>query len=191
MLFQTRSKVANFSRSRRFTSGDGDVDGRQSVLVQAKRLARQALDAITRHGRAKRTRRDTQAKTRVRVGVDQHRYAEKHVGESPAAALHVAKFSRLMQTLARLERQFTDRSSSRRELRTEALAALGASTRQQSAAALGGHARAKSMSTSTVQIAGIESTFHSATRAKTAGQINGPGRFTRAGKGTDGAWMCQ
>ncbi len=41
--------------------------------------------------------------------VGQHRQAKKRVGEFPAAPLHIAKFGRLVQTLARLERQFTDR----------------------------------------------------------------------------------
>ena len=41
--------------------------------------------------------------------VGQDRQGEKSIAEFSAAALHIAKFGRLMQSLARLERQFTDR----------------------------------------------------------------------------------
>ena len=44
--------------------------------------------------------------------IGQNRQTEKRIGEFFAAPLHVAKFGRLMQTLARLERQFTDWGSS-------------------------------------------------------------------------------
>jgi len=57
------------------------------------------------------------------IGQDQQ--TEKCIGKLSAAPLHFAKFGRLMQTLARLERQFTDRRQSRMlGSRTEALAAL-------------------------------------------------------------------
>jgi hypothetical protein len=41
--------------------------------------------------------------------VSQNRQAKIRVGKSSAALLNLAKFGRLVQTLARLERQFTDR----------------------------------------------------------------------------------
>jgi hypothetical protein len=37
--------------------------------------------------------------------------AKKSIGEPFTAPFHVSKFRRLMQTLARLERQFTDRKA--------------------------------------------------------------------------------
>ena len=64
--------------------------------------------------------------------------------------LHITKFGRLVQTLARLERQFTDLDSLERKLGTETLAALGAAPGQQSTAALGGHARTKTVGTGTM-----------------------------------------
>ena len=75
-----------------------------------------------------------------------------------------------MQSLARLERQFADRNEVRRDaLRTETLAALGAATSQHGASALGGHARAETVSADSVQVTGVESTFHGATVSKTMG----------------------
>jgi hypothetical protein len=71
-----------------------------------------------------------------------------------------------MQSLARLERQFTDLDSLSARLGTEELAALGAATSEQTAAALGGHARAETVGAGTMQITGIKSTFHSATRGE-------------------------
>jgi hypothetical protein len=95
--------------------------------------------------------------------VGQNRESKISVGEFSTPPLHIAKFGRLMQTLARLERQFTDRVALI-ALRTETLAAFGAPAGKQSAAALGGHARAETVGAGTMQITGIESTFHSATR---------------------------
>ena len=166
MLFQTRTKVANFSRSGRFASRDGDIDRRQGVLVQAKGLARQALDAIAGNCRAEGAGSDAQPQSRMRFLIHENRQTEECIRKTTALFLHVAKFGRLMQSLARLERQFTDRSSSKRELRAEFLAALRTTTCQQCAAALRCHAGTKSVGTGTMQIAGVESTFHSATRAK-------------------------
>ena len=166
MLFQTRAKVANFSRSGRFASRDGDINGRQAVLVQAKGLARQPLDAIAGNCGAEGARSDAQPQPRVRLLIHQNRQTEECIREATAMFLHVTKFGRLMQTLARLERQFTDRSSSERKLRAEFLAALRATTGQQCAPAFRCHAGTKSVGTGTMQIAGVECTFHSATRAK-------------------------
>jgi hypothetical protein len=41
--------------------------------------------------------------------IGQDRQTKKSIGKFFAAPLHFAKFGRLVQTLARLERQFTDR----------------------------------------------------------------------------------
>jgi hypothetical protein len=78
-----------------------------------------------------------------------------------------------MQTLARLELKFTNRYRVLREASgAEALATLRTAARKQPSPALGGHARPKTMGSGTVQIAGIERTFHSASSAeKTTAQI--------------------
>jgi hypothetical protein len=67
-------------------------------------------------------------------------------------------------------------------LRAELLAALGTAASQQSTAALGGHARTKAVGTGTMQITGVEGTFHSRTRAKTTGEINGLRRLRRTAR---------
>jgi hypothetical protein len=64
----------------------------------------------------------------------------------------------------------------------EELASLGAAAGEQSATALRGHARAKTVGTGSMQITGIESTFHSATQAKTTGQINELGDLRKAAR---------
>ena len=73
MLFQTRPKVANFSRSGRLTSGDSDIDRRQGVLVQAKGLARQAFDAIAGNCCAEGAGSDAQPQSRVRFLIHENR----------------------------------------------------------------------------------------------------------------------
>ena len=78
------------------------------MLVQTKRLSGEALDAIACDGSAKGTCGDAQSQSWMGFMIGQNRQTEKGIGEFLAAPLHIAKFGRLMQTLARLERQFTD-----------------------------------------------------------------------------------
>ena len=78
------------------------------MLVQSKRFPGQALDTIAGNGGAEGARRYRQAQPRISLMVGQHRQAKIRIGESFAALPHLSKFGRLMQTLARLERQPLD-----------------------------------------------------------------------------------
>ena len=82
------------------------------MLVQAKGLSCEAFDAIARHGGTKGSRRDAQTQPGMGFMVGQDRQAKKRIGEFFAAPFYVSKFCRLVQTLARLERQFTDQKAS-------------------------------------------------------------------------------
>jgi hypothetical protein len=55
-------------------------------------------------------------------------------------------------------------------LRTETLAALGASPAEQTATTLGGHAGAETVGARAMQITGIECTFHSDNALRVAGE---------------------
>ena len=79
------------------------------MLVQAKGFSCEAFDAIACYGGAEGTRRNAQSQTRMGFMIGQDRQTKKCIGKFFAAPLHVAKFGRLVQTLPRLERQFTDR----------------------------------------------------------------------------------
>jgi hypothetical protein len=121
------------------------------VLVQTKGLTCEALDAIARDGAAKGARGDAQSQPRIGFMIGQDRQAKERIGEFSTAARNLAKFGRLVQTLARLERQFTDRwTALLSALGTEALAAFGAAPGQQSTATLGSHARAETVGTGTM-----------------------------------------
>jgi hypothetical protein len=78
-------------------------------LVQTKGLSREAFDAISCDGGAEGPRRYTQTQPSMGFMIGQDRQTKKCVGKFFAPPLHFAKFGRLVQTLARLERQFTDR----------------------------------------------------------------------------------
>jgi hypothetical protein len=87
--------------------------------------------------------------------IGQDRQTKKCIGEFFAAPLHIAKFGRLVQTLAWFERQPLDGQGDRWSVlnpksRTEAFSALGATAGQQSATALRGHARAKAVGAGTM-----------------------------------------
>jgi hypothetical protein len=79
------------------------------VLVQTKGFSGEAFDAIARHRGAEGARRDAQTQSRKSFMIGQNRQAKKRIGKLFAALPNYAKFGRLVQTLARLERQFTDR----------------------------------------------------------------------------------
>ena len=173
MFLQTGAQVRGRREPRRIPGRDHDIHRRQAVLVHPEGLARETLDAIARHSRAEGARRNGQTQPWIILIIGQHRQTKISVGEFSAALPYGAKFGRLVQTFARLERQrldwLGDRKVPSNALRAESLAALGTTTGQQVAAALGGHAGTKSMGTGTMQIAGIKSTFHSTASGKLTG----------------------
>ena len=75
------------------------------MLVQAKGFASQAFNAIARYGGAEGACRDRETKARVTFIISENRQTEKRVAHSLAALPKGTKFGRLMQSLARLERQ--------------------------------------------------------------------------------------
>jgi hypothetical protein len=83
------------------------------VLVQTKGLSREAFYAIACDRSTEGSRRDTQPQSRKGFMIGQDRQAKICIGEFFAAPLHIAKFARLVQTLARLERQPLDRRGDR------------------------------------------------------------------------------
>jgi hypothetical protein len=82
-----------------------DVDRRQLMLVQAKRFARETLDAVARDGRAECAGRHRETKARANFMVCNNRQTEIDIAQAPAALPNGAKFGRLVQPLARLEPQ--------------------------------------------------------------------------------------
>jgi hypothetical protein len=81
-------------------------------LVQTKGLACEAFDAVARYGGAEGARRDAQTQSRIGFMIGQDGKRKKSIDEFSAAPLHITKFGRLVQTLARLERKGTDRKES-------------------------------------------------------------------------------
>ena len=79
------------------------------MLIQAKRFASETLDPIAGNRRTERTRRDGQTQPRSISFIGEDRQTEICVGQFSATLSNLAKFGRLVQTLARLEIQFTDR----------------------------------------------------------------------------------
>ena len=83
------------------------------MLVQAKRFAREALDAVAGHGITECARRDRQTQPRIVFMIRQNRQTEVRVGKLSTALPYGAKFGRLVQTLTRLERQPLDQIGGR------------------------------------------------------------------------------
>jgi hypothetical protein len=105
MFLKADSQIGKRSNARRVACGHSDVDRRQIVLVQTKGFPRQAFDAVAGHGGAESTSRYRQTKSRMTFLIREHRHTEVRIGQPAAALPDLAKFGRLMQTLARLERQ--------------------------------------------------------------------------------------
>jgi hypothetical protein len=78
------------------------------VLVQAKGLSGETLDAIACYGRTEGARRDAQAQPSMVFMIGQHDKRKKRIRELFPEPFHISKFGRLVQTLARLERQFAE-----------------------------------------------------------------------------------
>ena len=73
------------------------------MLVQTKGLACETFDAVARYSGAEGARRDAQTQSRIGFMIGQNGKRKKSIGEFSAAPLHITKFGRLVQTLARLE----------------------------------------------------------------------------------------
>jgi hypothetical protein len=113
MLGQARAQNSRERKPRGFTRCNCDIDGRQDMLVQAEGFSRQALDSIAYDRVTAGACRYRQPQPRMSFMVCQYRKAKIRVGESSAALPYRTKFGRLVQTLARLERLFTDRWTAR------------------------------------------------------------------------------
>jgi hypothetical protein len=109
---EARAKIAARGLPCRLARGDGDVDRGQAMLIQAEGLAGHAFDEIAGHRATAGARGDRQPEARVMFLICEHGQNEVRIGEPPASLPHHAKFGRLVQSLARLERQFgrTDRN---------------------------------------------------------------------------------
>jgi len=105
MLLKADSQIRRRSNARRVACGHSDVDRRQIVLVQAKGFSRQAFDTVAGHGGAERASRYRQTQSRMTFMICEYRHTEVRIGQPAAALADLAKFGRLMQTLARLELQ--------------------------------------------------------------------------------------
>ncbi len=79
------------------------------MLVQTKRLSREALDTVSRDGGSEGSRGDAQTQSRNSFMIGQDRQTKIGIREFFAAPFHVAKFGRLVQPLARLEGQPLDK----------------------------------------------------------------------------------
>ena len=192
MFFQTQTQLHRARTPRGVARRYGDVHGRQRMLIQPKRFPGEALDAIARHRAAEGARRDRQPQTRMIFVIGQHGQTEESIGKFLTALSDLAKFGRLVQTLARLEGQLTNRwTACRAVLGTEALTPLRATPCQQTTATLGGHPGPKAMGSGTVQITGIERTFHSATSRHLSSNASQCAGFAKGGKGTEHARTCQ
>ena len=106
MSHQTRAKIAAGREPRRLAGGDRDIDRGQAVLIQAEGLTRHAFDEIARHRAAAGARGDRQPQACMILVICEHGQNEVRIGEPPASLPHHAKLGRLVQSLARLERQF-------------------------------------------------------------------------------------
>ena len=105
VFLEADSQIQGRSHARRVACRYSDVDRRQIVLVQTKGFSRQALDTVAGHGGAESTSRYRQTQPRMTSMIREHRHTEVRVGQPAAALPDLAKFGRLMQTLAWLERQ--------------------------------------------------------------------------------------
>jgi hypothetical protein len=109
MSVEAHAEFLQFRRARGFPNRDGNIDRWQRVLVQAKGFTGESFDAVASNGTAEDASGDAQSQPRMSFIIGEDRQGEKCIAEFSAPPLHIAKFGRLVQSLARLERKFTDR----------------------------------------------------------------------------------
>ena len=105
MLLKADPQIVRRGNARSIARRHSDVDRRQFMLVQTKGFSRQAFDPVASHGGAESTSRYRQAQARMTFMIREYRHTEVRIGQPAAALPDLAKFGRLMQTLARLELQ--------------------------------------------------------------------------------------
>jgi hypothetical protein len=106
MLRETRAQRARGRKPRGIAGCDCHVDTRQRVLVEPERFTRETLQVIAHDGVAARASCDRKTETRMAVVVGEHGQAKVGIRDSLAILPNRAKLGRLVQALARLERQF-------------------------------------------------------------------------------------
>lgn len=83
---------------------DDEIDGGQFMLMLAKRLANQTLDAIATHRIADDAGGDRQSKTRDGSAGVSRKYREYAVGRAARITIHAIEFGFLPEALRGLER---------------------------------------------------------------------------------------
>jgi len=72
MLIEARAQIAGGRMPRGITGGDGHIDRRQAMLIQAERLARDALDSVASDRAAEGSGGDCEPQARMSFMVGQH-----------------------------------------------------------------------------------------------------------------------
>ena len=73
MRIEARAQIARAREPRGVASGDRDIDGGQRMLIQAKRLARKALDAVAGDRAAEGAGGNCKPQARMSFMIGQHR----------------------------------------------------------------------------------------------------------------------
>lgn len=113
MLLEAGTQLFGLRVTRGVPCGHHDIDRRQFVLIQAKRFARQPLDAVARHGGAECARRYCQTQSRRTFLIGHNRQAKIGIAQLLATLPNRTEFGRLVQPLARLECQPLDERGDR------------------------------------------------------------------------------
>jgi len=181
---QARAQIGRRRAARAVAHRHRDIDGREGMLVQAKGLAREALQEVARDRAAAGTRRYREPEAWMIFVVGEYRQCKVRVGESLAALPYLAKFGRLVQSLARLELELGQgplRRQGQRRLRP--FARRRASTARPLLVAI----RARNPWVRTrCRLLGLKVRF-----IRQLKQKQRTGRFAKGRKGTDRALMCQ
>ena len=105
MLLEARAQLFGLCALGGIPGRHHDIHRRQAVLIQPKALTCEPLDAIACHGGAEGARCDGQSQPRATGLIGDNGQTEVGVGYPLATLPYGAKLGRLMQALARLERQ--------------------------------------------------------------------------------------
>lgn len=204
MAFETTHNTGVVSIAGGATRVDDDVDGRQLMLMMSKRFPDQPLEPVTSNCVADDAGGDRQSEPCARTVIGADKNGKESIGKTSRILVDAIEIRFVMKTLRRSKRPggclqagvLTVATAPGWALDSQPLTALGTTAGQHQTSGAGGHARAETMSTCTMEVAGVVGALHAAVSCWICGRENCAKTSTwwakkKGGKGTQRASGCQ
>lgn len=149
---------------------DDDVDGGQLMLMMSKRFSDQSFEPVASNCVADHAGGNRQSEPCGWAAIGTNKNGKESIGETSRVLIDAIVIRFVMKTLCRSERPggclqvgaLTVATAPGRTLDGQPLATLGATASQHQTSGPGGHARTETVSTCTMNVAGVVGALHAA-----------------------------